>query len=91
MDNQGAPNDAPMPDDFELPDSWKEEAREDGLIEVDKAARKFVNHYASTGATRHNWRAAWRKWYAEDIDKQPEEPFWGDTPLPSSIDNESPV
>ena len=74
------PDGQPLPSDFELPESWLELARQEGLWDVDRAARRFRDHYAATGRVMRDWRAAWCKWVAEDVDRQgPDDPFLGDT------------
>ena len=56
-----------LPDDFVMPEDWKEYARSKGhpRATVDREAEKFTLHWQTkTGkdATKINWKKAWQKW-----------------------------
>jgi len=63
-----------LPDDWAIPDGWREDARKAGLnddAEIDRQSRKFANYHWSRGSRMARWRAAWGTWLGNIDDFAP--------------------
>ena len=61
-----------LPEDWKLPDEWKEWAKKEGHPNPVWAAVKFHDHWISVGGergTKRNWQATWRNWVRNDLER----------------------
>lgn len=67
-------NKTTLPEDFELPDEWREWARSEAPrfeAMIDHEGRKFADWAHGNGARKKDWRATWRNWWRTAVERAP--------------------
>lgn len=63
-----------LPDDWLLPDEWRQWAAEDApkhAGSIGREADKFADHWRSTGRRKLDWAATWRNWWRTACERMP--------------------